>query len=288
MQKTIEYIEILLLDISAVILIGLQMKLVGYGLLIIGMVLLLLCSRQFKKDIALIYICLAILGLTPITTDISYTHILQMGIPLFLVVMLPYFVSKYVYKDHLVRFTFHHGRGWYKTEIGYVFFTAIVSYMVIPFYLRNTGAYRYWTVDPGVTNLLKLFIGTNFLGIWDELFFISTVLGILRRYMSFQWANLVQSIMFTSFLYELGFRGWGFIMIFIFALIQGYVFKKTESLLYVITIHLTLDLILYLALIHAHHPSWVPIFLTYIFSKKAWGDLCIITPCPQHLFYMEE
>ena len=38
--------------------------------------------------------------------------------------------------------------------------------------------------------------------------------------------------------------------------------KKSKSLFYVITIHLTLDLILFLALIFAHHPLWMPIFIT--------------------------
>src|SRR5438105_3569702 len=127
--------------------------------------------------------------------------------------------------------------------------------------LKSSGSYVNWTVDPGVSNLVRFFIGTNALGIWDELFFVSTVLGLLRRHLAFPIANLTQSILFTSFLYELGFRGWAFLVIFLFALVQGYIFKKTESLFYIITIHLTFDLILYLALIYTHHPSWMPIFI---------------------------
>jgi membrane protease YdiL (CAAX protease family) len=117
-------------------------------------------------------------------------------------------------------------------------------------------------VLPGVANLLKLFIGTNVLGIWDELFFVITVLAILRRYLPFIWANGAQAILWTSFLYELGFRGWGPVAIFPFALLQGYIFKRTDSLLYILTIHLTIDLVLYLALVHAYHPGWVPLFVT--------------------------
>jgi len=79
--------------------------------------------------------------------------------------------------------------------------------------------------------------------------------------MNFALANLIQAVFFSSFLYELGFTGWGFIMIYLLSIIQGYIYQKTGSLFYVITIHLTLDIILFLALINAHHPTWVPIFL---------------------------
>jgi membrane protease YdiL (CAAX protease family) len=250
----------LLLGFCAIALIGLQLKFLGWMFYGIGLISLLFGTKQFKKDLLLVYISLGILGFTPITTSIDFMHILQMGSLLSLAVAIPYLVSRFIYKDYLVRFKFHHGRSWYKAEIGYIIFTAIVAYLVLPFALSNTGSYHNWTVEPGVINLIVLFIGTQALGLWDELFFISTVFGILRRHFTFWAANLTQAVLFTSFLYELGFRGWMFIMIFLFALLQGYVFKKTESLFYVITIHLTLDLVLYLVLIHAHHPTWLPIF----------------------------
>jgi len=86
------------------------------------------------------------------------------------------------------------------------------------------------------------------------------VLGIYRRYLPFATANLLQAVLFTSFLFELGFTGWGPVMIFIFAVIQGVVFRKTDSLFYVITIHLTLDFILFLALVNIH-TGWFGVFL---------------------------
>lgn len=256
-----EFLPILLLCIAAVTLIALQVKPLGWVFLFGGALTLLFSSQSFRKDMLLIYIAMLFLGITPITTDISYMHMLEMGVTLGLAVSVPYLVSRFIYKDHHVRFQWHHGRNWYKTEIGYIALTAVISYFVIPFYLKNTNAYLNWSVEPGISNIVRLFIGTNALGIWDELFFVSTVLGILRRYMAFWQANAVQAVLFTSFLFELGFIGWGPLLIYPFALLQGYVFKKTDSLLYVITIHLTLDFILFLALIYAHHPEWMPIFL---------------------------
>lgn len=261
MRKYTEYLSVGLLCAAAVVLIGLQFHFWGWAIYLLGILSLFATKRNFARDLLLVYLAVGILGFTKITTDVSYMHMIDMGVKLGLAVALPYLVSRFVYKDYLVRFKFHHGRGWYKTEILYIFLTAAVAYLLLPFYLQNTQAYRNWSVELNPNFITRLFIGTNGLGIWDELFFISTVFGILRRYFKFVLANLIQAILFTSFLFELGFTGWGSVMIFAFALIQGIVFAKTESLFYVITIHLTLDLILFLAIIHAYYPSVMPIFI---------------------------
>jgi len=258
-----EYISLILLCFTGVLLIALQLKPWGWLIYLAGLASLLLTDRQFAKHLLLIYLALALLGITPITTDISWGHILAMGATLALAAALPFAISRYVYKENdLITFKFRTQRNWFHTEIFYIIATAILSYFLLPFYLRNTGAYLNWSVEPGASNILRLFAGTNGLGIWDELFFVNTVFGILRRYLVFGWANVIQGILFTSFLFELGFTGWGYIMIFLFALSQGYIFKRTESLLYIITVHLVLDFVLFLALIHSHHPNWLPIFIT--------------------------
>lgn len=256
------YITTLLLCFSAFFLIALQLPVVGWLLLLASVLTLPFCPQQGAKDLFLLQLALAMLGLTPISTDISPAHIFLMSLTLGFALLVPYLLSRFLYQDYLVRFPFHHGRGWYKRELLYICFTAAGAYVLLPLMLRSTGSYHNWTVEPEFSNLVVLFIGTQALGLWDELFFISTTLGILRRYFPFSLANLFQATMMTSFLYELGFRGWAFVVIFFFSLLQGYVFKKTASLLYVITIHLTLDLVLYLVLLHLHHPTWLPIFLT--------------------------
>jgi len=112
-------------------------------------------------------------------------------------------------------------------------------------------------------HVTRLFVGTNGLGIWDELFFCSTVLAILRKFYPFWVANLLQAVLFTAFLYELGFRGWyGPIIIYIFAWLQGIVFQRTDNLTYIIAIHLTVDAMLFLVLIHLHHPGVLDFFVT--------------------------
>ena len=262
MTKIFQSLSIIILCITAVVLIALQIKPFGWILYGIGVLLLLLCKPDFRKHIFLVYVSLGILGLTSINTEVSVFHMAIMGFMVGLALLTPYYISRYIYKDHIVKYQFHHGRMWNKWEIFYIFFAAAVTYFTFPFMLRETGSYLNWRVEPGFGYLGLFFIGTNALGIWDELFFVNTILAILRKHMSFVLANIVQSVLFTSFLFELGFRGWAFLLIYIFALLQGYVYKKTHSLLYIITIHLIVDLVLYLVLIYLHHPEWLPIFIT--------------------------
>jgi len=247
---------------SGLVLIGAHNLLYGWPLLLAALGAALLESPRQRRRLTMVVGSLALLGLTEINTSITTSHILAMGATLALAVALPYFVLTQLFHDDVIRFPFRLRRRWYRYEILYVLISAAIAYLLLPVYLSSTGSYHNWTVLPGVANLLKLFIGTNVLGIWDELFFVITVLAILRRYLPFIWANGAQAILWTSFLYELGFRGWGPVAIFPFALLQGYIFKRTDSLLYILTIHLTIDLVLYLALVHAYHPGWVPLFVT--------------------------
>lgn len=230
---------------------------ISFGLLALGF-----CQRQFAKDFFLIYVSLIILEFTPITTDISYVHITLMGFGLGLAILLPYLISRFLYKDYLVRFKFNNGKAWSKVQFLGIIMMAFISYLLLPFYFQNSGSYLNWSVELNIGKLIRLLLAFFAVGVWDELFFISTVLGILRRHMSFYLANIVQGIMFTSFLYVLGFREWGAVMIFIFSLIQGYIFNKTSSLLYIITIHVTIDIIMYAVIIHSFYPKIFPIFIT--------------------------
>jgi membrane protease YdiL (CAAX protease family) len=196
-----------------------------------------------------------------ICTDIRLTHFLYMVATLSLAVIIPYWVSR-IYRDNVISFPLHHGRRWYRSEIGYIFFTSALAYALLPIYFQTTGAYLHWPVLPGVGSLFMLFIGTMLLGAWDELFFVATTLATFQRYLPFVWANIAQAVLWTAFLYALGFTGWAPLALFPFALLQGYIFNRTHSLLYVLTIHLTLDVFLYLALLNAYHHDWLPIFIT--------------------------
>ena len=61
--------------------------------------------------------------------------------------------------------------------------------------------------------------------------------------------------MFVSFLWELGYQAWGPLLTIPFALVQAYIFKRTRSLTYVVTVHLLFDAVVFLVLAHAHNPG---------------------------------
>ena len=103
--------------------------------------------------------------------------------------------------------------------------------------------------------IVRLFIGVNAVGIWDELFFICTVFAALRRHLADVTANVLQAIVFVSFLWELGYRAWGPVLTIPFALLQAVIFLKTRSLAYVVTVHLLFDAVVFAVLVHAHNPG---------------------------------
>lgn len=262
MRDYFKYLILLLFLITAVVLIPLEMKLLGWILLGITVVLLLFCEKHFRNDMILVAVTLGLLGIADISTDLSYAHLITLGIPFTLVVVVPYYVTRKWYKEKTIQFPFHHGRNWYRSEILYILITALLAYLILPIYMKDTGSYRNWEVALDPKTLIFLFVACAAVGIWDELFFVSTLLALWKKHFPFTFANLAQAVVFTSFLYDLGFRSWAPFILYFFTLAQGYIFKKTHSLLYVITIHLVLDFILYLVLIHAHYPNILDIFIT--------------------------
>lgn len=255
-----KYLSLVLLLAGAVLAIPIEQKTAGYLSLFAGVVATLVCDKNFRRHIILLYISVCILALTPIGTDVALSHSAPMAALLVAALLVPYLVTRFVYRERVIRYSFGK-HSWTRAHFLYLLLAFALSYVLLPLWMQTTNGHLHWTVatDPG--SLLALFIGTNGLGIWDELFFIVTALALLRKHFSFGQANLAQAVLFTSFLYELGFRGWAPIAIFAFALLQGLVFRKTENLAYIIAIHLTIDFVLYLALINAHYPELLNIFV---------------------------
>lgn len=252
----------MLLVVAAIFMIPLQQKAPGYATLLAGLALLPLADKRYIRHVSLVFLSVGILGSAPIDTRIDFWHFVEMGLPLTLAIAVPYLVMRYVYKETgIIEYPLSK-HSFTKSQVGYIVLALIISYLILPFWMQSTDGYMNWTVETNPSSLFVLFLGTNALGIWDELFFIVTVLALMRQHMPFWVANIVQASLFTAFLYELGFRGWAPYLILPFALSQGLVFKYTQNLVYIIAIHLTIDFILYLALINAHHPELINIFIT--------------------------
>src|SRR5699024_8163703 len=124
-----------------------------------------------------------------------------------------------------------------------------------------SGVYRKWPQLLDAGELGRYFVGANFVGTWDELFFICTCFALLRRHVSAAWADALPAVIFVSFLLELGYQAGGPLLPAPFALLQGWRFSRSGSLLYVLVVHLLFDVVVFLAIVHARNPGTLPIFL---------------------------
>ncbi|MHA7219411.1 CPBP family intramembrane glutamic endopeptidase [Arthrobacter sp. MDT1-48-3] len=233
---------------------------IGYLLLAIALVAAVVLDRVLFRDLLLIAFGLAVMSLVPITTDISPAHMGVMGTAMILAVGLPYAVSRFAYRDHAITFPVRSG-PWSRAEKWYLPAVVVIGYALLPVYMLGTGVYENWPAASEPDEIARLFLGTNGLGIWDELFFICTVFALLRRHLPMAQANVLQAVLFTSFLWELGFHAWAPLFIFPFALLQAFIFTRTRSLSYIVCVHLLFDFVLFLVLIHAHNRAWIDIFL---------------------------
>lgn len=250
-----------LLAASGLLLFGLHWRPGGYVVLAAALIAAVLINRALAKDLLLIGAGLVIISLVEINTDISWDHMVVMGIALAAAVILPYLVSRFLYRDHAIRFPVLTGQRWTRVEWWYLIAVLILGWFLLPVYMIPTGVFENWPAASDPASIGRLFLGTNALGIWDELFFICTSFTLLRRHFPDWQANLLQAVLFTSFLWELGFHSWGPFLIFPFALVQGWIFKQTKSLSYIVSVHLLFDFVLFLVLLHAHNREWLDIFL---------------------------
>lgn len=250
---------------SAVALFGFEQRLVGYSMLVTGLVIAWVVGRgtdrRLVRHLGLVAVSLFVISLIPLKADLSNEAILRFAVVLSLAVLIPLTVSRHGWREDIIRFPVR-GPRWRRFEWTYLLLVVGLGYLILPAYFIGSGAYQNWPAirEPG--EIARLFVGVNLVGLWDELFFVCTVFALLREHFSFWLANVLQATVFVSFLWELGYQSWGPLLTIPFALLQGYIFARTKSFLYVLAVHLTFDVIIFGVLIHAHNPEWLDIFVT--------------------------
>ena len=249
-----------LLSVSAFFLFALQEPLVGYLLLAGALTLALIIERALAKDLLLIGIGVGIVSLSSVEADVSWAAFLRIGITLALAVSVPFVIDRFVYRRTVVQFPWRSHQKKTKGELVYLLAVPLLGWALLPFYFIRSGAYLNWPQITDGSELARFFVGVNAVGTWDELFFVCTCFALLRRHFPVWQANLLQTVIFVSFLWELGYRVWGPVLTIPFALVQGYLFSRTRSLGYVLIVHLLFDAIVFLAIVHSHNRDWLPIF----------------------------
>ncbi|NKY40580.1 CPBP family intramembrane metalloprotease [Cellulomonas septica] len=252
---------------SAVLLFAVHVRPLGYVPLVAGVLLALVVDRALGRDLALVGLGMAIITTISLKADLSDAGIARFAVVLSAAVLVPYVVHRYVLGQDVIRFPVRTGRRWSRTQVVYLLVVVLLAYLILPWYFLGSGAYLNWPVVDTGQEVARLFVGVNAVGIWDELFFVCTVLALLRVHFPFPVANVLQAAVFVSFLWELGYREWGPLLTIPFALVQGWIFRKTASLTYVVSVHLLFDLVVFMVLVHAHEPSLFDVFVT---APSSW------------------
>jgi len=213
------------------------------------------------RDLSLIAIGLLIVSSVPLAAELDNLAMVRFTLALGGAVVVPYLISRFVYRDHAITFPWRGGGRWGKLHWTWLIAVLVLGWLILPFYFITSGVYQNWPVVDSSDLIARLFVGVGAVGIWDELFFICTAFALLRRHLPHLTANMLQMIVFVSFLWELGYRAWGPVLTIPFALLQGYIFLRTRSLAYVVTVHLLFDAVVFAVLVHAHNPEMWHVFL---------------------------
>jgi len=218
-------------------------------------------APSLKRDLSLIALGMLVVSVIPLAAELDNLAMLRFTLALGGAVVLPYVVSRFVYRDRAISFPWRGPRRWGRLQWGWLAAVLALGWLILPFYFITSGVYQNWPVVDTPDLIARLFVGVGAVGIWDELFFICTVFALLRRHFPDAAANVLQAVVFVSFLWELGYREWGPLLTIPFALLQGFIFLRTHSLAYVVTVHLLFDAVVFAVLVHAHNPGLLPIFL---------------------------
>jgi membrane protease YdiL (CAAX protease family) len=207
------------------------------------------------RDLSLIAVGLLIVSSIPLEAKLDDLSIVRFGLVLGAAVAVPYVISRWLYRDHAIRFPWRGGGRWTAFQWSWLAAVLVLGWLILPFYFITSGVYLNWPVVDTPDLIARLFVGVGAVGIWDELFFICTCFALLRRHFPFWQANVLQAVVFVSFLWELGYQAWGPLLTIPFALLMGWIFMRTRSLAYVVTVHLLFDAVVFLVLVHAHNPG---------------------------------
>ncbi len=236
---------------------------------VIGGVFLAICiflvatdpEPKLRRRISILIGCIIILAACDINTSLSDENFLKVGIPFTLVILLPAIIQQFGDRG-IIRYRFWPVH-WRKQDVIYTILSIPLAWVVLKSYewgnraLFDDELFRHWVMpaeaDPSETR--RLFIGINLVGIWDELFFVNTCFALLRSLFKFRTANVIQAVIYTAVLYDMAFTGCGIFIVFAFAWTQGAMFEKSESLLWVLIVHLIVDYFLVAFIVQGYYPD---------------------------------
>ncbi|NLT69511.1 MAG: hypothetical protein GXX91_02295 [Verrucomicrobiaceae bacterium] len=217
---------------------------------------------KLRRRMAILLGCVVLLGLTDINPSLSNENFLKVGVPFTLVIVVPAILQQFGDRG-IIRYCFWPVH-WRRRDVIYTILSVPLAWIVLKSYewgnrtFFEDELFRHWTLgpEPDPAEIRRLFIGINLVGIWDELFFVNTAFALLRSLFSFRLANAVQAVLYTAVLYDMAFTGCGIFIVFFFAWTQGSMFEKSESLLWVLVVHLVVDYFLVAFIVQTYYPDY--------------------------------
>ena len=258
---------IVLVSSAALFLYPWRIVWMGYGILALALLLAWMLDRHHRttdlaRDLLLVAVGMVIVSLISVKANIEWGNFFTVGLVLALAVAAPYLLARFVFRERVIRFPWRAGRRWSALQWAYFGLILALGWLILPFYFITSGVYLNWPESVASADEIgRFFVGVNAVGTWDELFFICTVFVLFRRHLPVWQANVLQTVIFVSFLWELGYTAWGPLLTIPFALLQGFTFTITRSLTYVLIVHLLFDLVVFLTIVHARNPGMFPFFL---------------------------
>ena len=200
---------------------------------------------------------LLLLAFAPIATDTSWRGFMLLGGNFTLALIIPTLLLRG--ENNPVTFAFWPKRP-EPLEVFYTLLAAPLAWGALTLYfgVLSPEVPFNWTLppEPDSGELLRLFIGINLVGIWDELFFINIGYAVLRQLFGPRTANLAQAVIYTTVLWTMAFRGVGPVFVYLFALTQGAMYERSRVLLWVLLVHLIVDYFLFQKIVSAYYPDF--------------------------------
>lgn len=208
---------------------------------IIGIYACYIAKREIRN---LLIVCsgFILLSMTPLGTETDILHVIGMAIGLAASAVVPLMLYRRLYHKHVFSIS---KKQWDhimrdRSLQGIILFAICASALTLGIYFLTSDAHKSWPMN-NTYDFMVVGISIMCIGVWEEVFFIATMLKIYRSYAPFAVANLLQAIPFSIFLFAFGFQGWIIVLTVVYALYQGWVYTRYNNLLANIIVHLVVD-----------------------------------------------
>lgn len=206
------------------------------------------------RDLSLIAAGLLVVSVIPLKAELDNVAFVRFTLGLGGAVVVPYVISRFVYRDRAIGFPWRGGGRWTTFQWAWLASVLVLGWLILPFYFITSGVYLNWPVVNTPSSSAGCSSGSA-----------PSASGMScssSAPSSRCCAGTSPSGRRTCCRPSCSCRSCGTrlprvgpLLTIPFALLQGFIFLRTRSLAYVVTVHLLFDAVVFLVLVHAHNPG---------------------------------